>query len=182
MDSSLDPVDHRGRLKVAHNSSVHDSLVAPTFVYATGAQVPIGQAEILEFIRSHSLAVQASVSTSDSPQAAVVGFIVTDNFEIFFDTLDSTRKVANLRENSNIAFVIGGLAGGDERSVQYEGVADEPKGLELDHLKERYFDRFPDGRERQTCPGLTYVRTRPRWLRYSDFNQTPPENVDIEFI
>ena len=127
------------------------------------------------------MAVQASVSASHLPQAAVVGFIVTDDFEMFFDTLDSTRKVSNLRQNSRIALVIGGLTDGDERTVQYEGIADEPKDLELERFKERYFVRFPDGRDRLAWPGLTYVRTRPRWLRFSNFNQTPEEIVEITF-
>ena len=139
------------------------------------------RADILKFMQSQSLAVQASVSAANSPQAAVVGFIVTDNFEMFFDTLESTRKVANLRNNSRIALVVGGLTDRDERTIQYEGIADEPTGLELERLKECYFVRFPDGRERQTWSGLTYVRTRPRWLRFSDFNQAPAEIVEITF-
>ena len=138
-------------------------------------------AEVLAFVRCHSLAVQASVSASRSPQAAVVGFIVTDNFELFFDTVESTRKVANLRQNSAVAFVIGGLADGDERTVQYEGVADEPKGLELEQLQERYFLRFPDGRDRKHWPGIVYLRTRPSWLRFSDFNTAPPDIVEFSF-
>ena len=107
------------------------------------------RAEILAFMSAHSMAVQASVSMWNAPQAAAVGVIVTDAFELFFDTLDSTRKAGNLRTNPRVAFVIGGLAEGEERTVQYEGVVDEPTGPELDDLKARYFDRFPDGPERQ---------------------------------
>jgi hypothetical protein len=132
-------------------------------------------------MRSQSLAVQASVSPSSSPQAAVVGIVITDEFEAFFDTLDATRKVHNLRRNPRIAFVIGGLTSGDERTVQYEGIADEPVGAELDRLKEFYFARFPDGRARQSWPGLIYVRARPTWVRYSDFNQSPPEIVEWQW-
>jgi hypothetical protein len=130
-------------------------------------------------MRGHSLAVQASVSSAVAPQAAVVGMVVTDDFEVFFDTLDVTRKMHNLRRNPRIAFVIGGLTRGDERTVQYEGVADEPAGAELERLKELYFSRFPDGRERQSWRGLVYVRVRPTWIRYSDFNRTPPEIVEF---
>src|SRR5262245_55910167 len=137
--------------------------------------------DVLEFVRSHSLAVQASVSPSHSPQAAVVGFISTDDFELFFDTVESTRKVTNLRQNSRIAFVIGGLANGDERTVHYEGVVDEPIGPELEQLKEQYFVRFPDGRNRQSWQGITYMRARPRWLRFSNFNTTPPEIAELTF-
>jgi general stress protein 26 len=137
--------------------------------------------ELLQFIRSHSLAVQASVSQCDAPQAAVVGFIVTDDFEIFFDTVDTTRKVPNLRRNPRVAFVVGGTMSGDERTVQYEGVADEPAGAELERLKELYFVWFPDGRDRQSWPGLVYLRARPRWIRFSNFNRVPPEIVEFEF-
>jgi Pyridoxamine 5'-phosphate oxidase len=135
--------------------------------------------ELLQFLRGHSLAVQASVSRSAAPQAAVVGIIVTDDFEVFFDTLDFARKMHNLRRNPHIAFVIGGLAAGDERTVQYEGVADEPVGADLERLKQLYFIRFPDGRQRQTWPGLVYVRARPTWIRYSDYNRTPPEIIEF---
>ena len=139
------------------------------------------RSDVLQFMRSHTLAVEASVSQLDTPQAAVVGFVVTDGFEIFFDCLSTTRKVVNLRQNPRCAFVIGGLLNGDERSVQYEGVADEPNGAELTYLKEHYFVRFPDGRERQHWPNLIYIRVRPRWLRYSDYNQSPPLIVEFSF-
>jgi len=135
--------------------------------------------DLLQFLRGHKLAVQSSVSERGTPQAAVVGFVVTDQLEIFFDTLDTTRKVRNLRRNPNIAFVIGGLLAGDERTVQYEGVADEPTGPELDRLKEFYFATFPDGRQRQSWPGLIYIRARPMWIRYSDYNRNPPEIVEF---
>jgi hypothetical protein len=138
--------------------------------------------ELWQFMRGHSLAVQTSVSPSGAPQAAVVGIVLTNDFEVFFDTLETTRKVHNLRLNPKIAFVIGGLTNGDERTVQYEGVADEPKGAELSRLKEVYFSSYPDGRQRQSWPGLVYVRARPVWIRYSDYNRNPPEIVEFDFV
>jgi len=121
-------------------------------------------AGLLQFMRSHRLAVEASVSPSGSPEAAVVGFVVTDRFEIVFDTVDNTRKAQNLRRNPSIALVIGGIASGNERTVQYEGVVDEPGGAELERLKDLYFARFPEGRERLSWPGLIYLRAGPRWI------------------
>lgn len=89
--------------------------------------------------------------------------------------------MANLRQNSKVAFVVGGVANADERTVQYEGVADEPEGLELQQLKAQYFLRFPDGPDRQSWPGIVYVRVRPRWLRFSNFKTTPPDIVEFTF-
>jgi hypothetical protein len=90
--------------------------------------------ELLTFMRGHPLAVEASVSATGAPQAAVVGIVVTDDFEVFFDAFGKSRKVENLRRNSKIAFVIGGTTAGDERTVQYEGLADQPNGAELQRL------------------------------------------------
>jgi len=141
----------------------------------------VTRTEVLTFMRGHTLAVQTSVSAVAVPQAAVVGFVVTDDFEVVFDTLDTTRKVANLRRNARCAFVVGGMVNGDERTVQFEGIADEPRGADLDRLKELYFVRFPDGRNREHWPGLTYIRVKPQWLRFSDFNQSPPAIVEFTF-
>jgi pyridoxine/pyridoxamine 5'-phosphate oxidase len=123
--------------------------------------------ELLNFLRKHRLGVLSTVSGAGEPEAAVVGIAFTDQLEIIFDTLDTTRKCVNLRRNPKIAFVIGW---DEETTVQYEGTADEPKGAELDRLKEAYFVPYPDGRERQKWAGITYFRVRPMWARYSDFN------------
>src|SRR5690242_16277020 len=135
--------------------------------------------DLLRFLKEHRLAAEASVSPSLAAQAAVVGFAISDEFEIIFDTLDSTRKVPNLRQNPRLAFVIGGLLAGDERTAQYEGIADEPTGRELDRLTEIYYGVYPDGRARRSWAGLVYVRVRPTWIRYSDYNVDPPQIVEF---
>jgi general stress protein 26 len=134
---------------------------------------------LLQFMRSEKYAVQTSVSAAGSPQAAVVGIAVTDAFEIVFDTVASSRKAPNLRANPSIAFVIGGTRDGDERTVQYEGIADEPGGADLDRLLAVYYARFPEGPERRAWPGLIYVRVKPTWIRYSNFGANPPEIVEF---
>src|SRR6185503_9933249 len=80
--------------------------------------------DLLRFMRRERYAVQASVSRTHAPQAAVVGIAVSDDFEIVFDTMTDSRKATNLRANPLIAFVIGSTSDSAERSVQYEGVAD----------------------------------------------------------
>jgi general stress protein 26 len=135
---------------------------------------------LLEFMRSEKYAVQTSISPSGVPQAAVVGIAVTDRLEVVFDTLASSRKAPNLRANPAIALVIGGTRDGDERTVQYEGTADEPSGAELDLLLAVYYERFPEGPERRSWPGLIYVRVKPTWIRYSNFNTNPPEIIEFD--
>lgn len=143
----------------------------------------ISRVDLLDFMRDQSLAVVASVSDAGVPEAAVVGIAVNDRFEVVFDGLASSRKVRNLRARPRAALVIGGMTPGDERTVQYEGIADEPTLHDRELLKELYFRRFPAGRGRSELPGVTYLRLRPSWIRFSDYNQDPPLVVEFdEFV
>ena len=137
------------------------------------------QSDLVAFLRQYPLAVQASAAVGGGVQAAVVGIAVSDELEVVFDTVESSRKVANLRRDPRIALVIAGTIIGDERTVQYEGLADEPTGDDLARLQELYFAVFPDGRERAGRPGITYLRARPSWIRYIDFGADPPTSVEF---
>lgn len=129
------------------------------------------RSELVHFLRQHRLAVQASVAAGGAPQAAVVGFGVSDDAEIVFDTLTTTRKYRNLAADPRIALVIGW---DHEATAQIEGVVDFPTGAELARVRDVYFAAYPDGRDRLAWPGITHARVRPTWVRFSDFTKDPP--------
>jgi general stress protein 26 len=64
------------------------------------------RAELITLIRSYRLAVVSTVADDGAPQAAVVGFAVTDDLEIVFDTLASTHKFHNLKRDPRIVEAI----------------------------------------------------------------------------
>jgi general stress protein 26 len=101
---------------------------------------------IFAFVRSHRLAVLATVSEDGLPEAALMGFAMTRDGQIVLDTSRESRKFENLRRRSDVALVVG-LE--DEVTVQLEGRAHEPTGNELARCKAAYFEAFPDGRERE---------------------------------
>jgi pyridoxine/pyridoxamine 5'-phosphate oxidase len=129
------------------------------------------RAAICSFLQRHRYGVIASMSTSGVPQSALVGIATTTELEIIFDTVKSSRKYANLIEQPVCSFVVGWEG---EQTVQFEGVAVEPTGAELYQYQEKYFEVWPDGRARMNWPGIAYFVVRPRWVRYSDFDQVPP--------
>lgn len=133
--------------------------------------------ELARFLRRHRYAVQATSHADGAPQAAVIGIAVTDELEVVFDTLATSRKCQNVRRDPRIALVVGW---DEEQTAQLEGVADEPSGAELERLRACYFEAFPDGRERLSWPEITYVRVRLRWARYSDFRAGGAGVVDVE--
>ena len=131
--------------------------------------------ELLGFLQKNRLGVISTACDSGGPQSALVGIAVTDKYEILFDTLGRTRKCQNLRKHPRVSVVVGWE---QETTVQYEGIADEPTGSELERLKAVYFAVYPECMSHQTWEGITYVRIKPTWIRYSDFN---PNGTIIEF-
>jgi general stress protein 26 len=130
--------------------------------------------DVFEFMKGERLAVLSTASEDGHPEAALMGFAVTPDLEIIFDTVESSRKYPNLKKNQRVAWVIGCTA---ETTVQYEGLAEELQGEELAKYKKIYFARFPDGPARESWPGITYFVVRPKWVRYCDYD---PKNRRIE--
>jgi PPOX class probable F420-dependent enzyme len=129
------------------------------------------RADLVRLLREHRLAVVSTLADDGAPQSAVVGCATTDELEIVFDTLETTRKAHNLRRDPRVSLVIGWDR---QATAQIDGLADFPAGPELDRIRACYFQAYPDGRDRLAWPGITHVRVRPRWLRWSDFDQQPP--------
>ena len=124
---------------------------------------------IYTIIRQHQLAVLATSSTGLQPQAALIGFAITEDLEIVFDTVTTSRKYANLSAHPRAALVIGWE---NETTVQYEGVARELRAEQDDDTyREVYYSVFPEGRQRAVdWLQLTHFVIRPQWIRYSNFN------------
>jgi general stress protein 26 len=63
--------------------------------------------EVLRFKDSERLGVLTTATKSGQPQAALMGFAVTPKLEIIFDSVRSSRKYSNLKENPRVAWVVG---------------------------------------------------------------------------
>lgn len=129
------------------------------------------QAEIHKFLSQRRLAVVSSNSADGSPQSALVGIAIGPSLEIVFDTLNTSRKYANLVGNPSCSLVIGWEG---EQTVQFEGVASRPAGTELDRYREIYFGTWPEGRTHLSWPAIAYFVVRPTWIRFSDYDCDPP--------
>lgn len=136
--------------------------------------------EIYEFVRAQGMAVVATVTKSGLPEAALVAIAVNRDLELVFDTVRTSRKYANLEANPAVAIVVG-FESQVEVTLQYEGIADEPYGDEMNRYREMYFDRWPDGRARLSWPDIVHIRVRPSWVRFSDFNRKTDAIREMRF-
>jgi uncharacterized pyridoxamine 5'-phosphate oxidase family protein len=127
--------------------------------------------DLYDFLRACKLGVLGTIGADNRPQSSLVGIAVSNKLEIIFDTLNSTRKYRNLIARPTCSFAIGWSG---EQTVQYEGDADELTGSELGRYQEIYFEAWPECRSHLSWAGITYFMVRPRWIRFSDFDQRPP--------
>ncbi len=128
--------------------------------------------EIFDIARRKRFLVVSTVNESGAPEAALMGFALTEANEIVFDTLSTSRKAVNLTRNAKAALVVGW---DDSVSLQIEGPARRPVGDDLASAKAAYFREWPDGRARESWPNIAYVVVKPKWIRYSNFAAAPPD-------
>lgn len=136
------------------------------------------EADLHGFLAGQKLGVLGTIGPSGAPQSSLVGIAVTPEFEIVFDTVKLSRKYPNLTARPACSFAIGWTG---ERTVQYEGVAEELDGAELERCQKVYFQVWPEGPARLSWPGIVYFVVRPRWIRYSDFDPNPPLIQEVSF-
>ncbi len=138
----------------------------------------MNKADLFKFMAGRKLGVLGSITLDGSPQSALVGIAVTPELEIIFDTVASSRKYGNLLANPVASFVVGWSG---EVTVQFEGEAFHPLGAELARYQQMYFAVWPECRDHLSWPGIAYFVVRPKWIRYSDYDQRPPLIEELRF-
>jgi pyridoxine/pyridoxamine 5'-phosphate oxidase len=122
---------------------------------------------LYQFLARHELGVLSTTGPSGEPQSALVGIATTPSLEIIFDTVQKSRKSANLARDQRAAFVVGWEG---EITVQFEGLARQISSKELGPYHEVYFRQYPDGRERLKWEGIQYFVVAPKWIRYTNYD------------
>jgi pyridoxine/pyridoxamine 5'-phosphate oxidase len=139
----------------------------------------VDKAFLQAFIQRSRYGVLASLSPDGTPQSALLGIACTPALQIVFDTLQNTRKYRNLTQHPQCSMVIGWSG---EQTLQLEGYAEELSGALLLSLQDLYFQQWPECRTHLAWPGITYVAITPTWLRFSDYNQSPPAITEVSLV
>jgi hypothetical protein len=128
--------------------------------------------ELLAYMRSHKFAVVGSLGASGAPQAALVGIAVTDDLQVVFDTVSTSRKHQNLLRDARASVT---FSGPGEQTLQLEGNAAQVSMTDTGDARylSAYYEAWPDGRDRAKWPRIAYWRVAPLWMRYSDYDRGP---------
>jgi len=128
--------------------------------------------EVLNFLKEEEICVLATANKDAKPEAAVMVFVARDDFSFWLFTDERTRKLANLRENSQASLVIGGFGGGP--TVQTDGEVTILEGEEVQKAREFLLGVHPDWKA-HFGEATVFLRFDPTWLRYSDYSKDPAE-------
>lgn len=104
--------------------------------------------DALKFLNENTTAVLAT-SADNIPRAATIYYLVDQDFNFYFLTKDNTGHCQNIRNNPNVALVIG--TGPEHITVQVKGHADFLDGKAKDEIVEKFMDMF----------AKEFIKTRP---------------------
>ncbi len=133
---------------------------------------------VSDFLSQQNLGVLATVTSAGLPEAAVIGFVQKNDFEIIFATFDESRKFHNLQSNPRVALAVGWERG---ITVQYEGEAAPLTDAEVEECKRLFLAKIPTAAKFVSSPSEKFFRITPKWVRYSDWSHDPIEQFEIRF-
>ena len=140
--------------------------------------------DALAFIKRHKTGVLSSVSPSGEAHGSMVYYTADDDFNIYFLTLASTRKYANLTAHPQVAFTVSTTE--VPQTLQMEGVAmDISLDAEAAKKKDELFEVlnanpwFYAPITKLDPSDTMVVWVRPLWVRWADyaFGESGSQNV-----
>ena len=130
---------------------------------------------IMDFIKKQSLATLSTADKKGKPESAVMAIATTEIGEILMSTEPNTRKIQNLAINPLSSMIIGGL---DSPSVQLDGETIIASGSAAEEIRSQILAIHPDTADYLSTTAV-FLKFIPKWLRYSDFSQNPPEILEL---
>lgn len=141
----------------------------------------------LAFLKEHQAGVLSTVTLDGKPHGSAIYYVADDAFNIFFVTLKTSRKFANLQEHPAVAFTVGRQD--VPQTIQIEGVASALQHPEeigahgMDLMKaltsnSRYY--APITKLDNDATAIIWIQ--PKSVRWADYttNASGTENVIID--
>lgn len=136
---------------------------------------------MLDFLNRCPLAVLSTLNKENKPESAVIAFCETESFDIIFECFKDSRKYSNLKSNKHVSLTTG-FSAKKHITFQYEGVAEEQHGKDIENCKNLFKNKdTPCSEEFLENPKAIFFKIKPKWIRYSDYTAKPPIIIEKNF-
>lgn len=138
------------------------------------------KSEIRTFLNENPMTTISTINhLTKGPESALVAFAELATLELIFETFHIARKYDNLRQDGRVSFVIGW----DIKrhiTVQYEGIASELSGDDIEVYRQIFIDKkTPCTEQFLRDPRVRLFKVSPTWLRYSDYTLGTPRIIEL---
>jgi general stress protein 26 len=142
------------------------------------------RADALAFLKQHTAGVLSTVSADGKAHGSAIYYVTDDDFNIYFITLKTSRKFANLQENPSVALTVGRQD--VPQTIQLEGVAsalqhpDDIGAHAADLMKvltsnSRYYAPLTQLGSADTA----IIWIQPKWVRWADYANAETEKKSV---
>jgi hypothetical protein len=116
----------------------------------------------------------ATASLDGKPEAATIQYASKD-FELYFETMTSYRKYANLRMNPQASVVITELP----KTLQMDGIVKQLSGNDADGARQLLVIKLGEVPTFYRSPDIRFFSFTPTWIRLLTNKGWPPEYETI---
>jgi general stress protein 26 len=136
----------------------------------------------LDFLKANKSGVLATLSPEGDPRARFIYYASDNAFNVYFLTMQETRKVEDLKVNQHAAFTV--ATEQTPQTLQIEGVIENTTesaiiDFPLIKLTENWLSNIVHGAPLTHIElgKLSYFKLKPTWIRWGDF--TAHDNKDV---
>jgi len=116
----------------------------------------------------------ATASKTGKPQAATMQY-AADGFTLYFETMSTYRKYANLQENPQASVVITQL----QHTLQMDGTVEELSGKNAENAKDLLIASLGKKPGFYSSKELRLFKFTPTWIRVLASEGWPPEFYEV---
>ena len=142
--------------------------------------------DALHFLRSQRLGVISGVKENGTPHSALIYYVASPTFSIYFFTKTNTKKYETFQKNPIAAFVVG--SSDFPQVIQMEGTIrvvprEEQDPSMISELLTTVSSNpmYPAPLVRMDDAEVVLMELKPTWLRWADFAFGRPNNNEIFF-
>jgi general stress protein 26 len=121
-----------------------------------------------QFLAKHRKGVLSTVTPENHAQAAMMLYVLGENFVTYWGTKKSFRKYANLQSNPHVAVTVLEATPDPLSALQLEGTVEFVPQDEMEHVYMLFDTHNPSKFFVRGAEDLVFFRVVPSWIRHMD--------------